>query len=277
MSDRQSPEDESPSEGEVSLVDFLAAGRRDWPALEITDADFSAYVRQRCGPTGLPPLLHAGDLFLACGCARGLDLATQSFQALYRLTIRRVCARYRADEALADDVQQAVYERLLVSRGGQPARIGEYKASGSLEAWVARVAITTLLMVQRAARRREQHQSSAGRELGPPLDPELEFIRARYKIQLEQAITRALEELGDRERTLLRLHFGERLNIDAIGAMYGVNRATAARWLVAARQSLLERARAAICASLGARPDELESLGVLLQSQLHVSLARHLG
>jgi RNA polymerase sigma-70 factor (ECF subfamily) len=277
MPDRQSPEDEPVSEAEASLVDFLATARRDWSALEISDADFSAYVRQRSGPSALPPLLHAGDLFLACGCARGLDLATQSFQSLYQLTIRRVCARYRADEALAEDVQQAVYERLLVSRGGQPGRIGEYKGTGSLEGWVARVAITTLLMVQRAARRREQHQSSAGKELGAPLDPELEFIRARYKSQLEQAITGALEELGDRERTLLRLHFAERLNIDAIGAMYAVNRATAARWLVAARQSLLERARAAICASLNANPEELESLGVLLQSQLHVSLARHLG
>jgi RNA polymerase sigma-70 factor (ECF subfamily) len=59
--------------------------------------------------------------------------------------------------------------------------------------------------------------------------------------------------------------------------MYGVNRATAARWLVAARKSLLERARAAIRQSLGASDKELESLGVLLQSQLHVSLARHLG
>lgn len=277
MPDRQNLEDSPPCGGEPSLVDFVAAARRDWPALEISDADFGAYVRQRFGPSGLPPLLHAGDLLLACACGRGLDLATQSFQALYRLPIRRVCARYKADESLADDVRQAVYERLLVSRGGQPARIGEYRGSGSLEAWVARVAITTLLMLQRAARRREQHQSSASKESVAPLDPELEFIRARYKAQLEQAITRALEELGDRERTLLRLHLGERLNIDALGSMYGVNRATAARWLVAARQSLLERARAAICASLGASPDELESLGVLLQSQLHVSLARHLG
>jgi RNA polymerase sigma-70 factor (ECF subfamily) len=58
--------------------------------------------------------------------------------------------------------------------------------------------------------------------------------------------------------------------------MYGVNRATAARWLVAARQSLLERARAAMRASLGSSEEELESLALLLQSQLHVSLARRL-
>jgi len=75
---------------------------------------------------------------------------------------------------------------------------------------------------------------------------------------------------------LLRLHLGERLSIDTLGSMYGVNRATAARWLVAARQSLLERARAAMRARLGSSEEELESLGVILQSQLHVSLARRL-
>jgi len=85
-----------------------------------------------------------------------------------------------------------------------------------------------------------------------------------------------LSELGDRERTLLRLHLGERLSIDVLASMYSVNRATAARWLVAARQQLLSRARAAIRASLGSSDEELESLGVLLQSQLHVSLTRRL-
>jgi len=262
---------------EPELRAFVAEARRHWPEFQVNDAQFAAYVRERSGPGGLPLLAHAGDLLLAWACARGQSGAVEAFQKLYEPTVRRVCSRRRVDAALADDARQALYERLLVSHGEQPPRIADYRAQGRLEGWVATAASTTLLMLQRAAtRRREQPESSASSELPGALDPELEFIRGRYKTQLEEAIVAALSQLCDRDRTLLRLHLGERLSIDTLGAMYGVNRATAARWLVAARQSLLERARAAMQASIGSSEEELESLALLLQSQLHVSLARRL-
>lgn len=277
MTDPERSDEGARSELEPALLALVDEGRRRWPAFAVPVAELAAYLRERSGPAGLPPLAHAGDLLLACACVRGEQAALQAFQELYDPIVRRVCSRRRVDPALADDARQALYERLLVSRGGQPPRIADYRGQGRLEGWVATAASTTLLMMQRAAgRRREQSESSAGNELAGALDPELEFIRARYKSQLEEAIADALQELGDRERTLLRLHLGERLSIDTLGAMYGVNRATAARWLVAARQTLLERARAAMRARLGSSDAELESLGVLLQSQLHVSLARRL-
>jgi len=277
MTDAERPDVGPRPELEPALLALIDEGRRRWPAFEVSDRELADYLRERSGPSGLPPLVHAGDLLLACACVQGSVPALEAFQKLYDPTVRRVCSRRRVDAALADDTRQALYERLLVGRAGQPPRIADYRGQGRLEGWVATAASTTLLMLQRAAgRRREQPESSAIGELAGPLDPELEFIRARYKTELEEAIAAALLELGDRERTLLRLHLGERLSIDTLGSMYGVNRATAARWLVAARQSLLERARAAIRARLGSSEEELESLGVLLQSQLHVSLARRL-
>lgn len=278
MTESKHPNDAAGATREPALHAFVGEARRHWPELEVSDLELVAYVQERTGPAGGPLLLHAGDLLLACACARGLAEAIEAFRELYHPTIRRVCARHRADDALADDAEQGVYERLLVSRGEQPPRIAEYKGIGPLEGWVATTTSTTLLMLQRAAwRRREQPETPATSQRVGVLNPELEVMRARYKAQLEEAITSALTELGDRERTLLRLHLGERLNIDTLGSMYGVNRATAARWLVLARKSLLERARAAIRASLGASEEELDSLGALLRSQLHVSLARHLG
>jgi RNA polymerase sigma-70 factor (ECF subfamily) len=277
MTDPERSDEGARSELEPALLALVDEGRRRWPAFAVPAAEFATYLRERAGTAGLPPLAHAGDLLLACACMRGEQAALQAFQELYDPIVRRVCSRRRVDPALADDARQALYERLLVSRNGQPPRVADYRGQGRLEGWVATAASTTLLMMQRAAgRRREQPESSASNELVGALDPELEFIRARYKSELEEAIAGALSELGDRERTLLRLHLGERLSIDTLGAMYGVNRATAARWLVAARQMLLERARAAMRARLGSSDAELESLGVLLQSQLHVSLARRL-
>jgi RNA polymerase sigma-70 factor (ECF subfamily) len=274
------PENPSVAPGAVlepALAAYVEEARRVWPALCVAPLEFAAHARERAGADGVPPLAHAGDLLLAYACARGEPAAIEQFHQLYDPSIRRVLARRNADQALADDARQAVYERLLVGRAEQTPKIAEYRGAGRLESWVATAASTTLLMLQRAAgRRREQAETSATAELAGPLDPELEFIRTRYKTQLEAAIAAALEELDDRERTLLRLHLGERLSIDVLAAMYSVNRATTARWLVAARQHLLERARAAIRASLGSSDEELESLGVLLQSQLHVSLTRRL-
>ncbi|MEY2933160.1 MAG: hypothetical protein RL033_3909 [Pseudomonadota bacterium] len=277
MTDPERSDERARSELEPALLALVDEGRRRWPAFAVPVREFAEYLRERPGPDGLPPLAHAGDLLLAFACTRGVAAALQTFQELYDPIVRRVCSRRRVDSALADDTRQALYERLLVSRGGQPPRVADYRGQGRLEGWVATAASTTLLMMQRAAgRRREQPESSGSNELAGALDPELEFIRLRYKSELEEAIAGSLLELGDRDRTLLRLHLGERLSIDTLGAMYGVNRATAARWLVSARQALLERARAAMRVRLGSSDAELESLGVLLQSQLHVSLARRL-
>jgi RNA polymerase sigma-70 factor (ECF subfamily) len=277
MTDSERSDEGARSELEPALLALVDEGRRRWPAFAVPAREFADYLRERSGPGGLPPLAHAGDLLLAFACTRGVPAALQTFQELYDPIVRRVCSRRRVDSALADDTRQALYERLLVSRGGQPPRVADYRGQGRLEGWVATAASTTLLMMQRAAgRRREQPESTGSNELAGALDPELEFIRLRYKSELEEAIAGSLLELGDRDRTLLRLHLGERLSIDTLGAMYGVNRATAARWLVSARQALLERARAAMRARLGSSDAELESLAVLLQSQLHVSLARRL-
>jgi RNA polymerase sigma-70 factor (ECF subfamily) len=59
--------------------------------------------------------------------------------------------------------------------------------------------------------------------------------------------------------------------------MYGVNRATAARWLAAAREIVKERTIRQLRARLQLNPRECESLLGLVNSQLEVSVLRHLG
>jgi len=75
---------------------------------------------------------------------------------------------------------------------------------------------------------------------------------------------------------VLRLSVIERLGIDAIGAMFQVHRATAARWLVKVRSDLADRTREALARRIGAKPDEVDSLVGMLQSQVDVSINRAL-
>jgi RNA polymerase sigma-70 factor (ECF subfamily) len=264
-------------EQRAALERYVDAACSQWPELHLPEGHFVAYVLERSTEFELPPLEHAGDMLLACACALGSAPAIGALQRRCDPAIARVLSRRKASSALADDTRQGVYERLLVSGDQRPPRIADYRGVGRLEGWIA-TAVANELMTQRraATRRREDSMSAGAMARAVPLDPELELLRASYKEEFERAIVSAVRELSDRDRTLLRLHLGERLSIDTLGGMYGVNRATAARWLVAARRSLFEQAKTIICARLGLNSNEYESVGAALQSQLHVSLLRHM-
>ncbi|MEM9461696.1 MAG: transcriptional regulator, partial [Myxococcota bacterium] len=60
--------------------------------------------------------------------------------------------------------------------------------------------------------------------------------------------------------------------IDRIGAIYGVHRATAARWIARARAQLLEGTRAEFAARTSVSAEHCDSLFALMRSQLDVSL-----
>jgi len=54
-----------------------------------------------------------------------------------------------------------------------------------------------------------------------------------------------------RERNLLRYQVLDRLGIDHIGALHGVHRVTAARWIAHARRALIEGVRRRLQDRLG--------------------------
>jgi RNA polymerase sigma-70 factor (ECF subfamily) len=113
--------------------------------------------------------------------------------------------------------------------------------------------------------------------LGGADDPELEYAKRRYEADFRAAFADALTELTPRERTLLRYAFVDGLNVDAIGALLHVHRATAARHVAAAHRAFVERIRTTFAARVGVADDELASVIQLIQSRLHVSIERWLG
>jgi RNA polymerase sigma-70 factor (ECF subfamily) len=64
------------------------------------------------------------------------------------------------------------------------------------------------------------------------------------------------------------------LTVEEIGALYGVHKTTAFRWVEAARTSLSRRTRSAFQQRVKVRPADLESILQLLQSQIDLSLSR---
>jgi len=263
---------------ETELRAYVAGARAACPEVAVTDADFVLYVAARVRDGRPPAAAHAGDLLLACGCARGQPAAVALFNERYRSVIARVLARRQASSDLAADATQSVYERLLVAQAGEVPKIAEYAGTGSLRSWVSTVAATTLHTLRRAAarRREESRGSESALERLAESEPELRYLKARYKVEVERALARAIERLTDRQRLLLRLNLAEGVSIDALGAMYSVNRATAARWLAAARTAILSGTREELGTVLVLTPGEWDSIVALVQSELCISVARHL-
>ncbi|HEX5661077.1 MAG TPA: sigma-70 family RNA polymerase sigma factor [Polyangiales bacterium] len=258
-----------PAADEAALRAYVAAARASWPGSAIDDETLVKHAAERADERGLPE--HGGDLLLALGCLRGLPEALAAFELRYADVIERVLQKRRAD-ALADDVAQIVRERLLLGREGAAPQIAGYRGTGPLRSWVAIATSTQLAMARRSeGRRREQPEQDliAG-------DPELRYLQQRYKSEVEQAVVHGLRTLGDRERVILRLQLGERLTLEQLAAMYTVDRATIARWLAKARQNLMQAIRLELRARTGAAEGTCEDLLKLVQSQLDVSVLRHL-
>jgi RNA polymerase sigma-70 factor (ECF subfamily) len=263
---------------EQALQERLRSARLGWPNIPVSDATFVEYLAARSSADALPAPAHAADLLLACACAAGDEDARTAFHDAYAGLVTRVLRRRGADPSMLEDLKQAVLEKLLLAAPGERPRIAEYRGRAPLKSWVATVTLTTLLMARRSQGRRREQSADEDEMLDCVIEsgPELRYLKQHYRKPVESAIVFALGQLADRDRVLLRLHLCQRMSIDQLGVMYGVNRATAARWLASARGKLLETTCAEICRGLRVSKSECDSILNLVQSQLDVSVARHL-
>jgi len=261
----------------AQLREYVAAGRAAHPEFPIDDADFTAYVAARARDGAPPPAAHAGDLLLGYACARGLPTALETFHRLYAGVIARVLGRRSATQDTANDVTQIVHERLLVAAPGKTPRIADYKGAGPLRSWISTTAATTLQELRRASGRRSDKHADAAlhQDLPAELDPEIAYLKERYRGDIETAIGAAWTAMADGERALLRLYYHERIKIDRLGVMYQINRATAARRVAAARDALADGIREQIRDRLHLTPTQYASIIALVRSDLEVSILKH--
>jgi RNA polymerase sigma-70 factor (ECF subfamily) len=219
----------------------------------------------------------AADLALARAAAAG---DPQAIDALERGPLRQIgdfVARIDPAPAFAQEVRQAVREKLLVGPApGQPGRLAEYAGTGPLGGWIRVVAVRVALDMKRAAGqdRPADADRMAQMVVDVALDPEMRLFRERHQGPFQQALGEALSSLSPRERNLLRLHFAEGATLEQLATSYQVHRATVARWLATARQVVMERVAGRLGESMGMSAGEVESVVRLLASQIDISLSR---
>jgi RNA polymerase sigma-70 factor (ECF subfamily) len=243
---------------------IVEVARAASPPLAFDEAGFLAFVEAR--RSARPE--HGRDLLLVYLWSVGSTEATHTLEAEYLNQVPLVVAAIDPSPAFIADVVQELKAKLYAER-----RLLQYAGSGPLGGWLRRAALNTASTLLRPQRQALPVDPSSD-ELAP--DVELTYLKHRYGPEFRTAFIEALGSLTARERTVLRLNSLSQVSIDELGVMYSVHRATVARWVQVARAKVVERTRETLIARLGLGAEELDELLSVLQSQLDVSLRRHL-
>ncbi|MBL8939603.1 MAG: hypothetical protein JNM69_33890 [Archangium sp.] len=245
-----------------------------WPQLQLDGAAFGAFLSERAVEGHGLASLHLEDLFLAWAC---LDEQRDAIAAFERFTRPLIALAVRRDARDTDELIHQVHIKLLVAEGGRAPRLADYTGVGPLKAFVMVMAMRCLADTRRSEeRRREEHVGDGWLELasiaGSSTGPESRMQWAELEPHAARAVNDAMAALTVRQRTMLRLHYVEGISAEALGRMYGVHRATTTRWLVDARERVLELVQQQLRTSLELSTASLASLNQTLVGGLELSL-----
>ncbi len=264
---------------ERALVAAIHAGKTAWSTIDVPVPIFAVWLCARVPPPPAafdPSTLLASDLYLACACARGDATAIAELDRLLSAQVAIVFAKVRPRCGL-DEAKQLVRTRLLVAEVGELPRIALYGGRGALAHWVRVTASRTLLNAATAQPKEDELSESMLGKMhdASATDAEGALVKERFGGALKDAFAKAAALLTARERTLLRYATCDDLTVDEIGALYGVHRATAARWVSAAREALESKLRAILRDELQIAPDDMKSVVRVMAGAIDLSLSRH--
>jgi RNA polymerase sigma-70 factor (ECF subfamily) len=251
---------------------FVAAARAAWPSIRLDEDRFVAHVASKLDPA-LPSEtalagLRAADLWLACGCGWGDAAALAAFDRELIPGLDPVLGSLQVGPR-ADEIKQQLRIQLLA---GTEPDILSYGGRGELRAWLRTCAVRCAYRMLRQDRRDVVLDEDLLLALpAPDDDPETERLKRVYAPEFKEALRTALAGLSPRDRNLLRQAFIDGLTVDQLGALYRVHRATAARWVSAARAAVLAETERLLRERLHIDQPELESLWRLVRSRLDLS------
>jgi len=247
-----------------------------WPRIELAPETFFAFLARRvdCDAAASLGTLRADDLYLLCAYLEGTRGAAALFEAGYLTPARRAVRRLRAGDDEVAEIIQRLRCRLLLDRAVDPGR-RHYVGSGSLVSWVCVCAVREVWHQRHRDRRTSWIGEGALEELPAKCeDNELAYLKQLYRGEFKAAFQEALASLSTKQRNILRYYICKGLNISAIGVIYGVHRATVARWIAKARDELREQTRDRLVRRVRIDRNKFDSILRLINSQMDMSLQR---
>lgn len=210
---------------------------RDAPAA--TDADINRFCDG----------LHADDLCLVIACEIGNQSAWNDLVEGYNATVRSAARSASSNESMAEDLAQSIWAELhglKVRNDGRPSgKLAFYSGAGSLGGWLRAVVGQLAIDQHRKQSRlvqpeedaqidrlsRDTHEPLAFDALHTTVSPEDALANNLAASDVETALARALRELSDEDRLLVKLYYFDDLRLREAGAVLGVHEATASRRL----------------------------------------------
>jgi RNA polymerase sigma-70 factor len=276
-----------PLEDAVELEELLrrawAEGRRRWPRVDLSERVFASHLARLLPETRkaelFAPVLERFDLeglYLACACMHGVPAAVQALEDHYFAKLPASLAYLRLSATAVDDVCQRVREHLLVGTPESGPKLAGYTGRGALLTWMR---VTAARMARR--------ENTLGHEApdedmmkalpAPGADAEFELNKLQYRHEFRQALREAFAGLSSEQRSLLRLHFIDRLPTTQMAPLFGKDQATISRWLKKARETVYEETKRRLQERLGLSSEQFESHTNALKSHFDMSLSQFLG
>jgi RNA polymerase sigma-70 factor, ECF subfamily len=265
---------------QTAIVGAYTAARAAWPGCTLELARFGDELIRRLGAdfdaASLGPICTE-DVYLAIACLDGDPTAIGYLERDCLTEVDRAGRKLRATDDQIAEVRGHLRQILFTAEPGRAAALAGFTGRGDLRGYLRVIATRELIRAINRGRREEPIE-----ELSEPLlecldvsrAPELSLLRARHGEAIADALRAALDLLDERQRAVLRYSLVSGWSIDRIGELYGVHRATASRWVTAARDAFGEQLRREVSARLAIPLEDVDSIVRAVHSQIDVSLAR---
>ena len=251
----------------MNLEAAFEAGRASWPNVNLSFECFASRIAElNVNPDDLSR--HASDLFLAVAVADHHAAALRSFESDFLAQVPRQIARFALPGDKVDEVQQKVRIKMLLSN---PPGISRYRGEGPLSALLY---VTAVRVALDTAAIKPIGDDALLEMAAADAGTEIEVARNLYGEQFREALEESFRALSARDKAILQFNVVDGLNIDAIGAIYGVHRATVARWLVAIRAREFAHLKTTFGLKWKMSTSEVRSLTAIMRDHVHLSAAR---
>jgi RNA polymerase sigma-70 factor, ECF subfamily len=253
-----------------------------WPEIAVAPERFGGELARRVGSpvsaeaaTAALDAMRGADVYLAVACCDGDSAAIARIDDILARELRHVALKLHATSDQTSEIHSELRRILLIDEPPRRAALREYAGRGDLRGYIRVMSTRALIRaINRGRREIVVEDSEFFDRLLPNDDPEISFLRAQYRDAVDGALRAALEGLDPRSRALLRYQLIDGWSIDQVGKLYGVHRATAARWLTEAREVLGAAIRNELAVRLQISPEEVDSIVRLVQSRVDMSLER---
>lgn len=203
--------------------------------------------------------LQADDLCLIVACERGDERAWSELVERFKPTVRSAARSASSNEDAAEDLAQSIWAELYGLRtrsDGKPAsKLAYYSGRGSLAGWLRAVVAQLAVDVFRKQSKLVQAEEDADLERlaqevqvaeGQPAlagmqNPEDAMSNRFARSEMQQALSRSVQELSAEDRLLVKLYYFDNLRLREAGAVLGVHEATASRRLTRIQSDLRKR------------------------------------